>query len=139
MCSHPHCGQSFTREMTLRVHERSHEAYADYHRFKQLPQLVLDADSRAMVMENTRRYLASTSLPPLAQQQLDAVLQRMSLRQQHQQQHQHDDDDDGDAAVNASNKRRTVKWFEDVEEDDDEDEQREPQTQHASESVLPLT
>lgn len=67
------CNQAFHRMYTLKIHERSHDAFGNYHKFKSEPQLFLDDDQHELVLANMRKYVSSISLPPLIQEQLDVL------------------------------------------------------------------
>ena len=67
------CNQAFHRMYTLKIHERSHDAFGNYHKFKSEPQLFLDDDKHELVLANMRKYVSSISLPPLIQEQLDVL------------------------------------------------------------------
>ena len=73
VCSYPGCDQAFQRPYTLKVHEKSHEAFENYHKYKKQAQLFYDADSHTLVMENMKHYIESTSLPPIIQRQLNQM------------------------------------------------------------------
>ena len=68
------CNQAFSRAYTLKVHEKSHETFSNYHLFKSKPQLFLDDDKETLVMENMRKYIHDISLPPVIQQDLKLLL-----------------------------------------------------------------
>jgi hypothetical protein len=77
ICRYPHCGQGFSRQYTLKVHEKSHELFQRYHDYKRRPQLFLDADSAEVARENEARINARTSLPPLVQKELASLVFKM--------------------------------------------------------------
>jgi len=70
-CSH--CNQSFSRAYTLKIHEKSHETFKNYHKFKSEPQLFLDDDKHEEVLANMRKYVEDISLPPLIRNQLEKL------------------------------------------------------------------
>lgn len=68
-----HCNQSFSRAYTLKIHEKSHETFKNYHKFKSEPQLFLDDDRHEEVLSNMRKYVKDISLPPLIMSQLEKL------------------------------------------------------------------
>jgi hypothetical protein len=75
-CTHPGCGQAFSRNYTLKVHEKSHALFNNYHEFKRQPQLFLDADSSGLIEERIARKEESYALPVLIQDELNVIESR---------------------------------------------------------------
>jgi hypothetical protein len=72
-CSFPGCGEAFSRAYTLKIHEKSHKLFANYHKWKKEPQLFLDADNQQAAKEFQNAKDARTLLPPLVQADLDQL------------------------------------------------------------------
>lgn len=79
VCRYPGCRMQFSRAYTMKVHEKSHTLFSNYHKFKKQPQLFLDGDSAALKEERQAREVASWSLPPLVQGDLDQLTHMASL------------------------------------------------------------
>lgn len=75
VCTHPHCGQVFSRQYTYNIHLKSHELFGQYHDFKKRPQLVLDPDRAQIQAGKEKQFEDHVSLPPLVQ----AELQNLSI------------------------------------------------------------
>lgn len=71
VCKFEGCGQAFTRLYTLRLHEKSHLMFPDYHKFKQDPMLGYDIDRRQMEAEARERLMSLENLPLLREQELE--------------------------------------------------------------------
>ena len=69
-CSHPGCDSAFSRAYSLTVHEKSHELFGGYHKFRRQPQLFLDPDVEDVKAAARAAFEASVSLPPLVQQEI---------------------------------------------------------------------
>jgi len=69
-CSHPGCPAAFSRAYSLKVHEKSHELFGGYHKFRHEPQLFLDPDNEGARAAAQAAFEASVSLPPLVQQEI---------------------------------------------------------------------
>lgn len=77
-CSYPHCGQSFSRLYTLRVHEKSHIVFPEYHKYKKELKLFLDDDVHAVAQEreaeiNVRASISQPILRELEELQRHAT------------------------------------------------------------------
>jgi len=72
-CSFSGCGEAFSRAYTLKIHEKSHKLFANYHKFRKEPQLFLDADNETTVKDVKAARDARTVLPPLVQADLNQL------------------------------------------------------------------
>ena len=66
------CGEAFSRQYTLNVHVKSHE-FERYHLYKHEPMLFFDPDRRTMQTEMASRAASREALPPLVEDQLNAI------------------------------------------------------------------
>jgi hypothetical protein len=73
VCSYPHCGQSFSRLYTLRVHEKSHVNFPEYHKHKRELKVFLDDDIHAVAGEREQELLNRTSLSQPVLRELDQL------------------------------------------------------------------
>lgn len=71
VCKFEGCGQAFTRLYTLRLHEKSHLMFPDYHKYKQDPMLGYDIDRKQMEEETRQRLMSLENLPLLRDQELE--------------------------------------------------------------------
>jgi hypothetical protein len=69
-CRHKGCDEAFSRAYTLKIHEKSHKLFGDYHRWKKDPQLFLDKDKNAMVQTAHELKESRSLLPPIVQADL---------------------------------------------------------------------
>lgn len=68
-CSHAGCDQAFSRAYSLKVHEKSHSLFPDYHKFRSEAQIFLDPDKVAAEAHVRAAFEAKTLLPPLGVQE----------------------------------------------------------------------
>lgn len=71
-CSHPGCDQSFSRQYTLNVHEKSH-LFAGYYNYKKDPQLFIDPDLNQMKLERDTCTASRGQLPSMIEGELDGI------------------------------------------------------------------
>ena len=69
-CSHAGCDQTFSRAYSLKIHEKSHELFGNYHKFRNEAQLFLDPDKKMAEAEARAAFDARTLLPPLVQEEI---------------------------------------------------------------------
>ena len=69
-CKHPGCNEAFSRAYTLKIHEKSHKVFGNYHKWKKEPQLGLDLDRKAMRAEAINLVEERSRLPPIVQAEL---------------------------------------------------------------------
>ena len=72
-CKHPGCNEAFSRAYTLKVHEKSHKVFGNYHKWKKQPQLGLDMDKKAMAEEALNLVEERSRLPPIVQAELNKL------------------------------------------------------------------
>ena len=72
VCSHPGCGQAFSRRYTLDVHVKSHQ-FGRYHAYKKEPMLFFDPDLRTMQTERITFSESKGVLPPLVEDELKLI------------------------------------------------------------------
>lgn len=72
-CQYRGCHQAFSRLYTLKVHEKSHELFSDYHIYKKQPQLFYDPDVETIKQELDLQNRSEECLPSLVQQDLLAL------------------------------------------------------------------
>jgi len=75
ICTEPNCGAAFSRLYTLKIHQKSHNLFANYHAFKRDPQLYLDPDTEDILAQKNKEYEKSFSLSDLVLQELDNLEQ----------------------------------------------------------------
>ena len=80
VCGVPGCGQAFSRQYTLRVHERSHELYSKYHEYKREAMLGFDPNVKDMAQDLKVKAAHQHQLPPVAQGMVDGVRVSASTR-----------------------------------------------------------
>lgn len=72
-CKHPGCHEAFSRAYTLKVHEKSHKVFGNYHKWKKQPQLGLDMDKKAMAEEALNLVEERSRLPPIVVAELNKL------------------------------------------------------------------
>ena len=80
-CSHAGCDQAFSRAYSLKVHEKSHSLFPDYHKFRSEAQNFLDLDSKAAEAQVQAAFEARTLLPPVGKVQEE--IYRLRVRASH--------------------------------------------------------
>jgi hypothetical protein len=73
-CSFDGCNQAFSRVYTLKLHEKSHLMFPEYHKFRHDPLLAFDADAENMVQEARQKLMTRENLPLLREIELERTL-----------------------------------------------------------------
>jgi hypothetical protein len=73
-CSFDGCNQAFSRVYTLKLHEKSHLMFPDYHRYRHDPMLVFDMDATRMMEDARLRLLTREELPPQVQFEVNQTM-----------------------------------------------------------------
>lgn len=81
-CSVPRCGATFTRSVSCRTHERSHDATPGYHRHRHAPQLFRDPPPAPCEGTGARaeKFRLRTELPESVQRELDQLQAESATR-----------------------------------------------------------
>ena len=72
-CRFDGCNQAFSRAYTLKIHEKSHKLFGNYHKWKKDPQLFLDKDKETMAKEAHDLAESRTILPPIVLDDIEAL------------------------------------------------------------------
>ena len=73
-CSFEGCNQAFSRVYTLKLHEKSHLMFPEYHKFRHDPLLAFDADADSMMEEARQKLMTRENLPFLRDLELERTL-----------------------------------------------------------------
>ena len=79
VCKFEGCEQAFSRLYTLKLHEKSHLMFPEYHKYKHDPMLGYDLDREQMEAETRERLLSLENLPSLREQELERTILTSSL------------------------------------------------------------
>ena len=79
-CRFEGCTQAFSRAYTLKIHEKSHKLFGNYHNWKRNPQLFLDKDKESMAQEAHELAESRTMLPPIVRADIDALKESISAK-----------------------------------------------------------
>ena len=75
VCNEPNCGAAFSRLYTLKIHQKSHTLFSNYHAYKRDPQLYLDPDEIDVKIQKEIEFEKSYSLSDLVLQELNNLEQ----------------------------------------------------------------
>lgn len=75
VCHETNCGAAFSRLYTLKIHQKSHTLFSNYHSYKRDPQLYLDPDEKDLQLQKEREFEQSYSLSDLVLQELNNLEQ----------------------------------------------------------------
>jgi hypothetical protein len=75
VCNETNCGAAFSRLYTLKIHQKSHTLFSNYHSYKRDPQLYLDPDEKDLQLQKEREFEQSYSLSDLVLQELNNLEQ----------------------------------------------------------------
>jgi hypothetical protein len=75
ICHEPNCGAAFSRLYTLKIHQKSHNLFGNYHTYKRDPQLFLDMDTEEIMVQKSKEFEKSYSLSDLVLQELNNLEQ----------------------------------------------------------------
>lgn len=74
VCRVEGCGQAFNRLYSLRLHEKSHLMFPDYHKYKRDPMMGWDEDREQMEAEKRRKLMGLEMLPLLREIELERTV-----------------------------------------------------------------